>query len=84
MLVARIAEYTALLGGSGALRRDAERWGNAMTDPDGYEFITVAAMRWPRIDEAMELLVTTDGLLPFLSQSNYAQKAGDIFPGEDE
>lgn len=83
-LEARIAEYTALLGGSGALRRDAERWGNAMTDPDGYEFITVAAMRWPCIDEAMELLVTTDGLLPFLSQSNYAQKAGDIFPGEDE
>ena len=43
-------------------------------------------MRWPLIDEAMELLVTTDGPVDFLSQSGYDRKAGDIFPaqGEDE
>ena len=85
-LEARIEEYTVLLGESGALMRDAERWGNDMTYPDGYEFITFAAMRWPLIDEAMELLVTTDGPVDFLSQSGYDRKAGDIFPaqGEDE
>ena len=85
-LEARIEEYTVLLGESGALMRDAERWGNGMTYPDGYEFITFAAMRWPLIDAAMELLVTTDGPVDFLSQSGYDRKAGDIFPaqGEDE
>ena len=85
-LEVRIEEYTVLLGESGALMRDAERWGNDMTYPDGYEFITFAAMRWPLIDEAMELLVTTDGPVDFLSQSGYDWKAGDIFPaqGEDE
>lgn len=85
-LEARLEEYTRLLGESGALMRDAERWGNSMTYPDGYEFITFAAMRWPLIDEAMELLVTTDGPVDFLSQSGYDRKAGDIFPaqGEDE
>ena len=85
-LEAKIEEYTELLGESGALMRDALRWGNAMTYPDGYEFITFASMRWPLIDEAMELLVTTDGPVDFLSQSGYGQKAGDIFPaqGDDE
>ena len=83
-LEARLEEYTMLLGESGALMRDAQRWGNDMTYPDGYEFITFAAMRWPLIDEAMELLVTTDGPVDFLSQSSYGQKAGAIFPAEGE
>ena len=79
-------DYEAWARHYGALMRDAERWGNDMTYPDGYEFITFAAMRWPLIDEAMELLVTTDGPVDFLSQSGYDRKAGDIFPaqGEDE
>ena len=83
-LEARLEEYTMLLGESGALMRDAQRWENDMTYPDGYEFITFAAMRWPLIDEAMELLVTTDGPVDFLSQSSYGQKAGAIFPAEGE
>ena len=76
----RLEEYVLLLGESGALMRDAERWGNGMTYPDGYEFITFASVRWPLMDEAMELLIRTDGPVNFLSQSNYAQKAGEIFP----
>ena len=83
-LEARIEEYTNLLGESGALMRDAERWGNEMAYPDGYEIVTCAAMRWPLIDEAMELLVTTDGPVDFLSRSNYEQKAGDIFPAQGD
>ena len=80
----RLEEYTRLLGESGAMMRDAQRWGKEMTSPDGYEFITFAGMRWPLIDAAMELLVTTDGPIEFLSRSNYRQKAGDIFPAQGE
>ena len=78
-LEARIEKYTVLLGESGALMRDANRWGREMTYPDGYELITFANMRWPLIDDAMELLVTTDGPVDFLLQSNYEQLAGNIF-----
>ncbi|MBR4038570.1 MAG: CotH kinase family protein [Clostridia bacterium] len=80
----KLNEYTYLLGESGALMRDAERWGNYMTYPDGYEILTVAQMRWPVIDAAMEMLIATDGPLDFLTNSNYNQKAGDIFPAGEE
>lgn len=85
-LEARLAEYSSLLEESGALVRDLERWEENTAFPDTYEFITVAAMRWPLIDRAMELLVTTDVPVDFLSQSQYEGKAGDIFPeqGDDE
>lgn len=45
--------------------------------PDTCEFITVAAM---------ELLITTDEPVAFLSQTQYEGKAGDIFPeqGDDK
>ena len=74
----RVDLYTRMIGGSGALMRDATKWGNYMTYPDGYELITFANIRWPIIDQAMEMLVTTDGPVDFLSQSHYEQKAGDI------
>lgn len=77
-LEAKIAEYTFELGESGALMRDAERWGNYMTYPDGYELVTFATMRWPLLDEAMETILTTEGPVDFLEASNYEQKAGDI------
>lgn len=82
-LEARLNEYTFILGESGALMRDAERWGNFMTYPDGYEILTVATMRWPVIDAAMEMLIETDGPVDFLTRSNYNQKAGDIFGGQE-
>ena len=72
----KINEYTFLLGESGALMRDAERWGNYMTYPDGYELITFAQMRWPKLDEAMERIMAGD--VEFLTASNYGQKAGAI------
>ena len=75
----RIEQYTMEIGESGALMRDAERWGTEMYYPDGYELINFAGIRWPLIDEAMEMLVNTDGPLDFLSASHYEQKAGDIF-----
>ena len=77
-LEAKIAEYTFELGESGALMRDAERWGNYMTYPDGYELVTFATMRWPLLDEAMETILTAEGPVDFLEASNYEQKAGDI------
>lgn len=68
------------------MMRGLERWEENTAFPDTCEFITVAAMRWPLIDKAMELLVTTDGPVGFLSQTRYEGKAGDIFPeqGDDE
>ena len=75
----RIEQYTMEIGESGALMRDAERWGTEMYYPDGYELINFAGIRWPLIDEVMEMLVNTDGSLDFLSASHYEQKAGDIF-----
>lgn len=78
-LAERIAQYTVQIGESGALMRDAERWGTEMYYPDGYELVNFAGIRWPLIDEAMELLVTTDGPVDFLSRSHYEQKAGEIF-----
>ena len=74
----KIGEYTFVLGESGALMRDAERWGSFMTYPDGYEILTVAEMRWPLLDGAMETIISTDGPVDFLKRSNYQQKAGDI------
>lgn len=80
----RIARYTNLLGESGALMRDAYRWGNEMTYPDGYELTTFAAMRWPLIDEAMEMLIATEGPVDFLTQTQYEAKGGPIGPTQGE
>ena len=62
--------------------REAERWGTEMYYPDGYELIDFAAIRWPLIDQAMDMLMETEGPVDFLSASNYAEKAGAIFSGE--
>ena len=78
-LEARIAACVHMLGDSGALMRDAQRWGGEISYPDGYELITFATMRWPLLDRAMETLISTDGPVDFLSRSHYEQKAGVIF-----
>ena len=74
----RINAYTFLLGESGALMRDAERWGKSMTYPDGYELITFAEMRWPLMDEAMERILASDGPVDFLEMTQYGKKAGAV------
>ena len=84
-LQGKIDEYTFLLGESGAMMRDAQRWGGYMTYPDGYELMTFANMRWPQIDEAMEMILSAEGSVSFLDRSHYNQKAGDIHEGmQDE
>jgi len=75
----RVAQYTFELGESGALMREAERWGTEMYYPDGYELIDFAAVRWPLMDEAMELLIADeDAPVDFLTQTNYQNKGGPI------
>ncbi len=74
----KINAYTFELGESGALMRDAERWGNYMTYPDGYELITFAQIRWPLLDEAMEKILAADGPVDFLEKTTYDKKAGAI------
>ena len=80
-LEAQIEEYTFLLGESGAMMRDAERWGHYMTYPDGYELVTFANMRWTQIDEAMEMIISSGETVDFLEKSHYEAKAGDIHEG---
>ena len=76
-LEAAIAHYAHLLGDSGALARDAERFGTEMYYPDGYELVVFAGMRWPLLDEVFELLVTNGGEpLEFLTTSHYQDKKG--------
>lgn len=77
-----IEQYTNLLGESGALMREAERWGTEMYYPDGYELVDFASVRWPLIDQAMDMLMETEGPVAFLSATNYAEKAGDILAEE--
>jgi len=75
----RVAQYTFELGESGALMREAERWGTEMYYPDGYELIDFAAIRWPLIDEAMERMMTDEHApVDFLTQTNYDSKGGPI------
>ncbi|MED9821474.1 MAG: CotH kinase family protein [Christensenellales bacterium] len=76
----RIQGYAHELADSGAMLREAERWGSEATYPDGYELTTFAAMRWTRMDAAMEKLMNTVGPVDFLSASNYAAKAGGALP----
>lgn len=83
-LEARIQGYAHELGDSGALRREAERWGNEATYPDGYELTTFATMRWARMDAAMETLIATEGPVDFLSASQYAVKAGGVLPAAEQ
>ena len=77
-----IEQYTNLLGESGALMREAERWETEMYYPDGYELVDFASVRWPLIDQAMDMLMETEGQIAFLSATNYAEKAGDILAEE--
>lgn len=74
-----IDQYIEEIVNSSALMRDLERWDEDVNDMDGFELIDFAGIRWPLIDEAMELLISTDGPVDFLSRSNYEQKAGNIF-----
>lgn len=80
----RIASYCSILGDSGALARDAERWNTLMYYPDGYELVNFAELRWPLIDEALEELVSNGGeSVEFLEQSTYrGLKGGPIWPAE--
>jgi len=75
----RVAQYTYELGESGALMREAERWGTEMYYPDGYELISFAAVRWPLLDEAIALL-SEKMEIDYLTQSNYVSKGGAIWP----
>lgn len=73
----RVAGYTNIL--SGALMRDAQRWGNEVEYGDGYALVTAATMRWAMIDAMMERLTASDAPVDVLSRSNYEQIADGAY-----
>lgn len=74
-----IARYAHELGDSGAMARDAERWQTQMYDPDGYDIISFAAVRFMLLDYAVDAIVRAEGEpVKFLAESGYGEKGGSM------
>lgn len=73
----RITRYQELIGDSGALMRDAEKWQTGVGYPDGYDIVTFSGLRWPILDRAIELIATNGGEpVEFLTSSHYRGMKG--------
>jgi len=73
----RITRYQELIGDSGALMRDAEKWQTGVGYPDGYDIVTFSGLRWPILDRAIELIATNGGApVEFLTSSHYKGMKG--------
>lgn len=79
VLDALLEGYREELADSGAMYRNAERWGTEIYIPDPTEIQTFAALRFDLIDAAIETIANSPGArVPFLSGTNYVDKGGPI------
>ena len=75
----RINQYAEELRDSGAMVRDAERWGTQAYEPDGYEILTFCSIRFPLLDSVLgQIAESTDAPVEFLMNPNYEAKAAPM------
>lgn len=75
----KLAEYSVLLGESGAWARNAERWERENYTPDFYDVLVFAELRFDLMDEAIEAIARTENKkIPFLSATQYEGKGTPI------
>lgn len=70
----KIAAFTAELVDSGAYARDAARWGIEAYEPDGYEILSYAGMRFVLLDEEIARAAESDEPISWLMNTNYEIK----------
>lgn len=75
----RIEQYTFELNESGAMRRNAERWGLEMSYADGYEIISYCAVRFALLDGLFAAMAASPEVgNDFLTSATFEQKAVPI------
>lgn len=76
-LEALTSQYARELNESGAMVRNAERWGTDHYSADGYMILDFASIRFPLLDEVFERLARGDRA-PFLERTQYEGKGTPI------
>lgn len=75
----RIDQYAFELNESGAMRRNAERWGLEASYADGYEIISYCAVRFALLDELFAAMAASPDVgNDFLTSATFEQKAVPI------
>lgn len=79
-LEGKIAAFTAELVNSGAYARDAARWGLEAYEPDGYEILSYAEMRFALLDEEIARAAGSDEPVSWLENTDYEIKGISMRP----
>ncbi len=66
-----IRSYEHQLNDSGAMRRNAERWGGASPMADGYEILAFCEMRFDLFERVLMQMNESDAPISFLSDDEY-------------
>lgn len=75
----KMTEYTRLVSDSGASARNGERWELEVYNPDPYNIIVFAEMRFEIMDRAIAAIADPDsGSIPFLAATQYEGKGTPI------
>ena len=78
-LTEKIGAFTAELVDSGAYVRDAARWGLEVYEPDGYEILSYAVMRFALLDQEIARAAQTGERIGWLENENYEVKSVSMY-----
>lgn len=78
-LEAQLALFTAELVDSGAYARDAARWGLEAYEPDGYEILSYAVMRFALLDQEIARAAAGEEPVVWLMNENYEIKSVSMY-----